>query len=170
MSKHFKILIGIFCIGVLICGLGIGIAFMEFSTLTYGGKQIVGKTKMVTENVDVPFEPGEEQYLVWGQWGWKQTKIVTDSRVPEDTVRFRVTYNAERVTPHAYLNQEAKEFHFTCRWTGDDWDEIGLLIEAKDLVLKNLKERTIISLDRIEMEEVVVLVNPGNEEDVKLIY
>ena len=84
MSKHFKILIGIFCIGVLICGLGIGIAFMEFSTLTYGGKQIVGKTKMVTENVDVPFEPGEEQYLVWGQWGWKQTKIVTDSKVPED--------------------------------------------------------------------------------------
>ena len=170
MSKHFKILIGIFCTGVLICGLGIGIAFMEFSTLSYGGKQIIGKTKMVTENVDVPFEPGEEQYLVWGKWGWKQAEIVTDSKVPEGAVRFQVTYNAERVTPHAYLNQEAKEFHFTYRWTGDDWDEVGLLMEGKDLVLQNLKERKIISLEWIGVEEVVVLVNPKNEGDVRLVY
>lgn len=170
MSKKYKILIVIFCIGVLICGLGTGIAFMEFSSLTYGGKQMIGKTKMVTENVDVPFEPGEEPYLVWGQWGWEQTEIVTDSKVPEGTVRFQVTYNAEYVAPHAYLNEEAKEFHFTCRWTGDDEDEIGLLMEAKDLVLQNLKERKIISLDRIELEEVVVLVNPENEKDVRLVY
>lgn len=170
MSKQHKILIGIFCMGVLICGLGAGIAFMEFSSLTYGGKQIIGKTEMKTENLDIPFEPGEEQYLIWGQWGWKQTEIVTDSKVPLNNVRFQATYNANRVSPHAYLNEEAKEFHFMCRWTGDDRDDIGLFMEAKDLVLQNLKERKIISIDWIEMEEVVVLVNPENAEDVKLIY
>ena len=43
-------------------------------------------------------------------------------------------------------------------------------MEGKDLVLQNLKERKIISLEWIELEEVVVLVNPENEEDVRLVY
>lgn len=167
MSRRHKILIGIFCIGVLICGLGTGIAVMEFSSLTYGGKQIVGKTDMKTENIDVAFEPGDEPYCVWGQG---QREIKTDSRVPLNSVRFQVTYNAERVTPYAYLNEEEKEFQFQSRWTGEDADDFEVMMEAKDLVLQNLKERKLISLDTIGIEEIVILVNPENEEDVKLIY
>lgn len=82
MSKQHKILIGIFCAGVLLCGLGAGIGFMEFSTFTYGGKQIIGTTNMKTENIDVAFEPDGEQYFVRKQYGWSQTEIQTDSRVP----------------------------------------------------------------------------------------
>ncbi|MCM1134975.1 MAG: hypothetical protein NC400_05300 [Clostridium sp.] len=170
MSKLHKLLIVVFCIGVLICGLGAGFMFMEFSYLTYGGEQIVGKTNMKTENIDVAFEPAEEKYLVRGDWGWSQLEIQMDSRVPLNNVRFQVTYNTERIIPYAYLNEEGKEFYFVPRWIGGDDGEIAALMEAKDLILQNIRERRIVSLERVDIEEIVVLVNPANEEDVKLVY
>lgn len=168
MSKQHKILIGIFCVGVLLCGLGAGIGFMEFSTFTYGGKQIIGTTNMKTENIDVAFEPDGEQYFVRKQYGWSQTEIQTDSRVPLNNVRFQVTYNTDKFAPEVYL--EEREVVFRHRWLQGSDDEMALILEAKDLALQNLKERKIISVERVDVTEVVVLVNPENKEDVKLVF
>lgn len=60
MSRLHKRLIVVFCLGVLLCGVGAGVAFTEFSALTYGGRQILGDPDMRTENFDVEFEAGEE--------------------------------------------------------------------------------------------------------------
>ena len=170
MSRWHKILIGIFCCGILLCGLGVGIAFMEFSALTYGGKQVIGKSDIKTENIDVAFEPGDEEYIVRGQWNWSQMEIQTDSRVPVNHVRFQVTYNAEQVSPYVRLAEEEREFIFMSRWVSGGEDDVELMMEAKDLVLQNLKEGKIISFDREDIKDVMVLINPENEEDVKLIY
>ncbi len=43
-------------------------------------------------------------------------------------------------------------------------------MEAKDVVLRNLKEGKIISVDTIGLEKVIVLVNSENEDDVRLLY
>ena len=44
------------------------------------------------------------------------------------------------------------------------------MMEAKDVVLRNLKEGKIISVDTIGLEKVIVLVNSENEDDVRLLY
>lgn len=36
MSRLHKISIIVFCFGVLLCGIGAGVAFMEFGGYTYG--------------------------------------------------------------------------------------------------------------------------------------
>ncbi len=168
MSKLHKILIGVFCAGVLLCGLGMGVAFTEFSRLTYGERQYIGKTDMRTENFDVTYEPGEEKQEVTGWFsGWGQTNVAADDSVPENTVRFKVTYNAERVMPGAYWNEESGQIVLHCRWNGRE-DSVALLMEAKDLVLQNLKEGKIISLEVLEVEGVTVLVNPASYDDVRI--
>ena len=49
MSKFQKILLGVFCGGILLCGIGAGVAFTEFSSLTYGGEKLLGEGEFVTK-------------------------------------------------------------------------------------------------------------------------
>lgn len=173
MRKLHKLLLGVFCAGVLLTGIGAGILFTEFTSLTYGGKQILGETDMRTENVDVEFEPEERKILITGWYGWEQTDILTDARVPENTVRFCVTYNGKRVVPVAVWEkgnqEEYSQVWLSRRWIAEE-DEMELMMEAKDMFLENLKAGRIISFDTVQVESVTVTVNPLNIEDVQLVY
>lgn len=169
MSKLHIVLIGVFCIGVLLCGVGTGVTFTEFSKLIYGERQFLGKTDMKTENFDVKYEPGEKPQDITGWYRQEQFQLLTDSGIPENTVRFCVTYNAERVTPYARWNEENGNIVLMYQWN-DGEDEAALLMEAKDLILQNLKEGKIVSLYVPGLEEVTVWVNPECETDVQLVF
>ena len=179
MSRQCKISIVMFCVGVLLCGIGMGIAFTEFSGLAYGGTQILGGTDMKTANLDVEFEPEEEVWNIVGTKLWHQryygyyggvsdTDVRTDNSVPLNTVRFSVTYNAKRVEPFTSLDLDSATIGFGWYWNEDD--ELALMMEAKDQVLQNLKEGRLVSFDVVEIEQVVVFVNPQNAEGVKILY
>ena len=167
MSRLHKRLIVVFCLGVLLCGVGAGVAFTEFSALTYGGRQILGDPDMRTENFDVEFEAGEEARKVWGV-GVSDIMLRIDDSVPRGTVRFCATYHAERFIPYAYWSDDEGVVFSWYRKNHDD--EMALMMEAKDVVLRNLKEGKIISVDTIGLEKVIVLVNSENEDDVRLLY
>lgn len=167
MSKLHKILLGVFCCGVLLCGLGAGIAFVEFSELRYEGKQYLGETRMHTEDLDVAFDPGEEKTDIIGPYWLRENEVIFDKEVPVNTVRLRVTYNAARIEPYAHLDHEndiAFYYHI------EDTDETALFMEAKDVILQKLKAGSIVSLDTAGIEKVVVLINPANAEDVRVQY
>lgn len=179
MNRQCKISIVMFCVGVLLCGIGMGIAFTEFSGLAYGGTQILGGTDMKTANLDVEFEPEEEVWNIVGTKLWHQryygyyggvsdTDVRTDNSVPLNTVRFSVTYNAKRVEPFTSLDLDRATIGFGWYWNEDD--ELALMMEAKDQVLQNLKEGRLVSFDVVEIEQVEVFVNPQNAEDVKILY
>lgn len=176
MSRQHKITIVLFCIGVLFCGIGMGVAFTEFSGLTYGGTQMIGGTDMKTVDLDVEFEPQEEVWDIMGTRSWhsghyggvNDTGIQTDNSVPLDTVRFSVTYNADRVEPFTSMDIDSETIGFGWYW--NDTDELALMMEAKDQVLRNLKEGRLISVDAVEVEQVEVFVNPQNAEDVRILY
>lgn len=164
MSKLQKVVLIVFCIGVLLCGLGSGIALTEFSTLSYGGKQVLGEPDMRTENFDVEFEPGEETREIVG--GWRNgCSVVTDESVPENTVRFCVTYNADVITPYAYWDKESEQIYCSYFWH-DMYDEMAYMMEAKDAVLQNLKEGKLVSFYVPDFEEMTILVNPDSMSDV----
>lgn len=171
MSRRYKITIVVFCLGVLLCGIGAGIAFTEFSALTYGGTQILGEPDLATKNYDVEFEPDGDAWRIVGTAGFYRSgnmDIYEDSSIPVNTVRFCVTYNAKRIEPFTYLNTDDKRIEFSWYWKGAD--EMALFMEAKDVVLQNLKEGKLVSFDVVELTEVNVLVNPKSADDVKIIY
>lgn len=172
MNRQHKITIVVFCLGVLLCGIGAGVAFTEFSSLAYGGMQILGDPEMVTRDFDVEFEPKEDSWDIIGINGvyrYGNMDIQTDSSVPVNTVRFRVTYNTKRAEPFAHMDLDDKKIYFGWSWM-DSNDEMALTMEAKDVVLQNLKEGKLVSFDAIELEEVEVLVNPKSVDDVRIIY
>lgn len=116
MRKIQKILGGIFLAGVLIGGIGTGIAVVEYSSLTYGGRKLIGEDNLVTKVLDFHFEPDTGVLEIAGirHWGGSQTQeIVIDNTVPMGTVRFEVTYNERVVTPsllfEAYEEEEMEE-------------------------------------------------------------
>ena len=167
MSRLHKKLIVVFCLGVVLCGVGAAVAFTEFSALTYGGRQILGDPDIRTENFDVEFEAGEEARKVWGV-GTNNIMIRVDNSVPKGTVRFCVTYDADRIEPYAYWSEEEG---VVFSWSRKSYgDETALMMEAKDVVLQNLKKGKIVSVDTMDLEEVIVLVNSESEEDVRLMY
>lgn len=169
MKRMHKILLAVFCAGVLLTGIGAGVLFTEFSALAYGGKELLGNTKMRTEDFDVEFEPGVERIGIAGWYGWEQDEVLTDIRVPENTVRFCVTYNEEQVVPKPIWEKEDDQVLFLKRWVSKE-DDMELMMEAKDIFLKNLKAGRLVSFDILGIEEVTVTVNPANRDDVYLVW
>lgn len=171
MSRLHKKLMIVFCIGVFLCGIGGGVAFTEFSALTYDGQKILGNADVRTQDFDVEFEPGEEKQEITGGGLYVHGPgvIHTDASVPQNTVRFRVTYNADRIEPYALWYDERGQIIFS--WIYDDtYDEMALMMEAKDLLLQNLKEGKIVSFDSPLLESVAIMVNPVNLDDVEIVY
>ena len=103
MRKIHIILLGMFGAGVLLGGIGTGIAFGEYSNFEYGGTVLLGEEHLVTKSLDYIFSPetGERLCLNYCPWGdeQKDTLIVEDELMPEGVVRYEVTYNSEELFP-----------------------------------------------------------------------
>ncbi len=173
MKKLHKILLGVFGAGILLMGIGTGVLFTEITSLAYEGEQILGETEMQTGNFDVEFEPEEQRTLITGWYNWDRAEILTDARIPENTIRFCVTYNGKRVQPDVWWEKGGREEYsqiiFGRQWIAEE-DDLELMMKAKDLFLENLKAGRIVSFDTKEIEKVTVLVNPANEDDVQFMY
>ena len=101
MRKIQKILLGSFLTGVLICGVGAGTAIGEYSSLTYLGERTLGEEKLVTENFDYTFDPELGAIRLHPSWyGGRETAgIETDASVPENVIRYEITYLPETIEP-----------------------------------------------------------------------
>ena len=67
MRNSQKILIGIFCLGIVLAGAGTGMAFLEFSTFTYAGEKEAGEMDRKTLTLDYAFEAAAEEPLTIGR-------------------------------------------------------------------------------------------------------
>ncbi len=101
MRKIQKILLGSFLSGVLICGVGAGTAIGEYSSLTYLGERTLGEEKLVTENFDYTFDPELGAIRLHPSWygGRETAEVQTDDSVPENVIRYEITYLPETIEP-----------------------------------------------------------------------
>lgn len=101
MRKIQKILLGSFLTGVLICGVGAGTAIGEYSSLTYLGERTLGEEKLVTENFDYTFDPELGAIRLHPSWygGRETAEVQTDDSVPENVIRYEITYLPETIEP-----------------------------------------------------------------------
>ena len=112
------ILAGIFVFGVLLGGVGTGIAFVEYSSFAYAGEKTMGEENLVTRHFDQPFDPAKGRVGVevgWYGYGDGEGRMVADPSVPENLVRYEVTYNEKAVTPCVVFDEFEEE--------NQDWDE-----------------------------------------------
>ena len=108
MRKIQKILIGVFVCGVLMGGVGTGIAFIEYSSFAYGGEKKVGEEHLVTRQLDHTFDPARGRIAVDADWSWREygdCQILADPSVPEHVIRYEVTYNEKEVRPYLIYDE-----------------------------------------------------------------
>lgn len=116
MRKLQKVLSGLFLFGVLIAGVGTGIAIVEYTSLKYAGERVIGAETLKTENLDFTFEPGEEKLILeYDRWPYGNERILIedDESLPIGLVRYEVTYNEDAIQPvlrfEEYLKEEEQE-------------------------------------------------------------
>lgn len=173
MRKIQKILTGVFLGGVLLGGIGTGVAFVEYSSFAYAGEKQIGQQNLVTRELDFQFEAEKGKIrVVHGFWEQSMTErgIETDENVPEGTIRYLVTYNKNRTEPVLEFEEaeeeekkEGKEneqgYLQLCFY--DVGNDLEIFLEGKEEFLKELKEKKISYYDVAYVTEVKIKVNPN---------
>ena len=187
-----------FISGVLLCGLGGGVAFGQYTKLEYAGERKIGEENLVTDTIESQIE-GDGKIYVDAYSAWEGRKLVTDDSIPLDKIVFDVTYNSERVSmnieksirdpePHSYVkvvnedgevidyeeyyeegrNTEKGEIFHVGRYKS--YDDVRDFFEVKDTLLSDLKKGKVGSYRVIYIESVTVKVNPANADRVQIYY
>ena len=124
--------------------------------------------KMTTENLDYSFQLQEEQKLrIYGNYYFHRhsadsTEILPDETVPENTIRFQITYNVKAVAP--YLRYSDKESDDPYVGIEFDYllDDMELFMAGKDQFLEDIRNRQIGSYDTVSVERIRIFVNPAS--------
>ncbi|MCI8659081.1 MAG: hypothetical protein HFG54_02380 [Lachnospiraceae bacterium] len=178
MHKSQKILAGIFLGGILLGGIGTGVALVEYSSLAYGGEKEIGQENLVVQELDYTFDPMQEKIRIIRGYQDRDAMVETDRSVPEGTVRYVVTYNKRTIRPTLSFwedspeeeepgetdkESEEKQAHkVMCLQMETDYigNDFGLMMENKDRILADLKEKKISSYHVAYVTDVRILVNP----------
>ena len=168
--RLWLVLTGLFAVGVLLGGIGTGIAFGEYTSLEYTGQILVGE--METKTLDFSYTPeeGKKLMLAYCDGGDRDraTLVEQDSTVPQDVIRYQVTYNRETIQPYLYYAQaENGEEGLTgvlYLRRNDSGDDFGLFMKYKDRMLSLLREKKLAEYRTAGVTDIRVLVHPSMME------
>ena len=171
MRNITKILLGIFCVGILLGGIGVGVAFVEYSSLEYLGEETLGSGALETETVsfNVSSDPEKKVELRFRFLCRIPEEVVYDSSLPENTVVCEVTYNNELWELYSGRRSEKKTdyCYVTTVWMGDDF---RLAMEKKDEILNDLKNRKYRSYSWDNELTVKIKAHPSLEGRLEIRY
>ena len=163
MRKIQKILLGSFLTGVLICGVGAGTAIGEYSSLTYLVERTLGEEELLTENFDYTFDPELGAIRLHPSWygGRKTAEVQTDDSVPENVIRYEITYLPETIEPELIFRPgKAEEIFSEEIVTGESEAEIA---ETEAAATEESETETA-ETEESEIEETVAKEEETGEE------
>ena len=166
MRKIQKILLGSFLTGVLICGVGAGTAIGEYSSLTYLGERTLGEEKLVTENFDYTFDPELGAIRLHPSWygGRETAEVQTDDSVPENVIRYEITYLPETIEPELIFRPgKAEEIFSEEIVTGES--EAEAVLAEKSETEAAVTEETVAEESETEIAEIEAAATEESETE-----
>ena len=178
-----------FGIGILLCGLGCGIAFAQYSGFDYAGEKRIGDENLKTETVEKDIDSDGTIEIMYP--GYRcDVSVVADENVPIDKINFDVTYNTNEIdlriskyndvyttyTDDYYDDDgnlidgnevEKKEIKFVFGTHKDDRD-IDTMFKIMDELLKDIKNKKIGNYYVPGFESIVIRINPSNYDRVEI--
>lgn len=158
-----KIAAAVFIAGLLIVGIGCGMAFVEYSSFEYGGEYIIGEKYMTTEVFEVKVDTVEGKKVFDTSRYQNGYQVTYDSNIPENSIVYEVSYNSRLFEPEIFYEQyEEDEFSGAIQFLSNRKasGESMFWIEAKDAILADLKEKKIGTYEIGTIERVKVCMNP----------
>ena len=189
-NNYRKILLAVLVTGVLLCGIGTGIAISEYSSFEYLGEKEIGGDTVQTDTFEETLYRGENDdtkvnVQSYGSDGQKMT-LETSKKVPKDQIQFVVEYNSENVQDIHIGKDEYMEYDDYTAEDGTpqiclyvtyyvnpvtvDQNEFTSFMNYKDEILQNLKEKRFYNYTYQTIQSVKVVVNPENKDVVELSY
>ena len=189
-----KILIGIFMVGILCCGIGAGVMFQEYSSFEYMGEKRIESNKVeektLTENLYTDKTKKLNTSVIAYNNEDSKIKVKTSKNIPEDKVQIKVRYDADNVRDiHIDKNLYSGDEYIEDDEYYDESSEgiteknptkqeffisaIGrmsgmeLLLSYKDEILKNIKERKIYNYVYPQILSIEITVNPENKNIIE---
>jgi len=177
MRKIQKVLLGVFAAGVLLSGIGTGIAFVEYSTLAYGGHKMIGEENLVTKTYVYELKDLSDRIQILDDFDYYSSRVTTlveDSTVPEKEIQYQVTYNEKRVRPYIWSHESVDhgneesllQIGLEMEYERNEFEEF---MEVKDAVLNELKQNAISSYEIIYVTDVVIKVHPETMKMMKVM-
>lgn len=181
-GNYRKILALILAIGVLLCGLGTGVALAEYSSFEYLGQKEMGGEEVVTDTFQETLYRGrngdEKVYVHAYGSGEEEMTLETSKKVPKDQIQFVVEYNPNNVQNIHIAREDSAEYDEFPEETGyvsyyltyymSDHDSFDMMMSYKDEILENLKEKRFYEYDYKTIQSVRVVVHPSNKDVVKI--
>ncbi|MGI5824071.1 MAG: hypothetical protein ACOX7J_00710 [Bacillota bacterium] len=137
MTKYAKIMISCFVAGILLIGIGCGVAFFEFSSVDYGGnKTYATNAETITETHEEHLNSRiQDLYLnISGDGGYSMNNvsIVPDETVPEDKIIFEIQYPADCSMSYSFTTSTPYDDEDTYESDGEHYyyDSNALTAEA----------------------------------------
>lgn len=180
MRRIYKIVGSMLAAGVLIAGIGSGVAFAEYSSFEYGGevtlegsqrftKTLKYKVKAKEDNNDLADTKAVGEKRVLNVEVDYHYTMVEDTSIPEDMVSVTIAYLADNkdVKPEIieYTDEGSDGIYVDCDYQYNDFRN---LMRAKDSILSDLKNRKISGYQFDGVEAVEIHVNPESDFTVNI--
>lgn len=177
-SRKNRYSIIIFCFGVLLLGMGVGISFVEYSDFKFGGKIKVQANSLEEKEIQLNWSDiatGDKKEFHFLNWSDHKVNIVVDKKLSDDKVVFNLTYPKECYSPVVReidnMNTEEelsalgeKIWVYEIRRAGAS--EMERFMRTKEVVLKGLKEKVYYSYEEEDEVECTLRVSENNLDKV----
>lgn len=168
----------IFCIGILLLGIGVGISFVEFSNFKFGGKIQVRANDLEKKEIELNWSDvvdGEGKKFHLLNWSDRKIEVVEDNNLGDDKIIFQIKYPKNDFAPVVRmlekedLDEELMTFGekiwvYEVRRTGSS--DMEKFMRMKNTVLKGLKEKTYYDYDEADEIECRILVSKKHLNDI----
>lgn len=160
-SKKAKHGILVFFAGLLLMGVGGGVAFGEFSTFRYGGeKHLNGELTEVNLQKRLP-EDVQNLTLSVRRFDLSSVRLEPDSSLADNQISIQVLCQKDIITPYIVEETDQPETVYALNYAFHNSDDgLSKFFQVKDILLEGLKNRVVYSYHDDYIMEVVVKAPP----------
>ena len=168
MNKFRIVMAAILGTGVLLSGIGTGVALKEYSALKYTGEHVIGKTDIQTKNGEIKVNDADHILRIIYNDN-DNMEIVENESVPDGLILYSVTYNANAVDVLMHADEDEDEMFvsFQTIWQNDD--KMKTMMQCKDHILKELKQGRIGSYRYKGIENIKLMMNSEMKQQIHLL-
>lgn len=175
MKKMNQILLATFLLGILLTGIGCGVAILEYSSFEYEGEKIIGQGQETTKTLECQIPTGKKaKKTLISNCQEQHMKLVEDKKVPKGMVYYDVSYNPDYVEPilsyESYEEDEPLDYEGQLHlWSNDQKDDFVIFMEEKDQILQDLKDHKVSSYKLETWKKVTIRVHPETIKYIKIM-
>ena len=170
-KRTFRLtMLGILCGGLLLVGIGAGVAFAEYSAFTYAGQRLPEQAQLRSQSFTAQVDPEAEQIVIGGYGSglgqlWETARIETSEDLEPGTVQIDVQYRSVDLKLCASWDKKPLGNSVRLYWYGSGSD-LKMLLSCKDQFLADIRDHQIGDYVMVLPEEAVITVHPADAEKI----